>query len=338
MEAGNEIRVNWWFRLGGAVLILTALVSFFAGFYRTKFYRLTGDAVWIWPQHRLASGDPIAFFATKDFVVPPNPPFVRIKVAADPEYTLYFNGVAIGGGVAGREVTLDTYEVGALARQGVQNRIVIAVRSSNGVGGLLAAVDFAPMRENDVVTDQSWTIYSRWTDEILTRTPASIRPVPIQILGRPPVGRWNYVSAARREIRPSKRDVVEAISSEPVRVPIRRIEIVGGIAVASAPLEQATAFEFEKVRGSARIEVPEGRESLAPRVVRIRYAFDRGELSREGDVRSLVVAPGEHEVIDPSSHLLRYVAVFDATARVSVVRDPTPEPKPDDEDDAGSPR
>ena len=105
---------------------------------RTNSSTTPARAQWIWQQHRLAQGDPAAFFATHEFDLPPNRSFTRIKMLGDPEYTLYFNGVAIGGRHVGDDnEALDTYDVSALARD-KKNRMVVAVRSANGVGGLIA--------------------------------------------------------------------------------------------------------------------------------------------------------------------------------------------------------
>src|SRR5437867_3045486 len=64
--------------------------------YAHKFFDVTGRAQWIWAQHQLSRNIPVAFFATRNFDLPPNRQFTRIKVAVDPEYTLYFNGPQIG--------------------------------------------------------------------------------------------------------------------------------------------------------------------------------------------------------------------------------------------------
>src|SRR5713101_4485864 len=107
--------------------------------YSHKFFDVTGRAQWIWPQHRFAANVPVAFFATRDFDLPKNRYFTRIKIAGDPQYTLYFNGREVGGRRTAEDMALDVYDVSTLAHDG-PNRIVVAARSANGVGGLLASV------------------------------------------------------------------------------------------------------------------------------------------------------------------------------------------------------
>src|SRR2546426_11941858 len=63
-----------------------ALFLFTAAFHRLnllyshKFFDATGRAQWIWAQHRVSSNVPVAFFATRDFDLPKNRYFTRIKI------------------------------------------------------------------------------------------------------------------------------------------------------------------------------------------------------------------------------------------------------------------
>src|SRR6266851_1179542 len=91
--------------------------------YSHKFFDVTGRAQWIWPQHRFAANVPVAFFATRDFDLPKN---------------RYFTGREVGGRRTAEDMALDVYDVSTLAHDG-PNRIVVAARSANGVGGLLAS-------------------------------------------------------------------------------------------------------------------------------------------------------------------------------------------------------
>src|SRR5213075_1724317 len=112
----------------------------------------------------------------------------KIKVAGDPEYTLYFNGQEIGGRRFGEHRdALDVFDVTQLAKTG-RNRIVIAARSTNGVGGVLAAVDLSTEVENYVVTDASWKMFHRWNPALPLRDVGL--STPPMVLGQPPRGRW----------------------------------------------------------------------------------------------------------------------------------------------------
>src|SRR5438874_2882294 len=175
--------------IAAAIFVIVAAVSRLELLYSHKFFDNTGTAQWIWQQNRLAQGDPAAFFATHDFDLPPNRSFTRIKMLGDPEYTLYFNGVAVGGRHVGDDnEALDTYDVSTLARD-KNNRMVVAVRSANGVGGLIAAIDLTQEFGNFVVTGNDWHIVRRWRDDLLLHDPPSVDVTRPQLLGRPPARR-----------------------------------------------------------------------------------------------------------------------------------------------------
>src|SRR5215470_12467180 len=94
-----------------AAVVVTFSLSRLYLLYAHKFYDTTGRAEWIWAPHRLSSDVPVAFFATREFNLPPNRYFTRIKIAGDPEYTLWFNGTEIGGRKLGDARALDVYDV-----------------------------------------------------------------------------------------------------------------------------------------------------------------------------------------------------------------------------------
>src|SRR2546430_8287119 len=113
--------------IAAAILIATFAIDRLWLLYAHKFYDVTGLAQWIWAPHQLSRNVPVAFFATRDFDLPANRYFTRIKVAGDPEYTLWFNGTEIGGRKLGDARALDVYDVSDLARSSA-NRVVIGVR------------------------------------------------------------------------------------------------------------------------------------------------------------------------------------------------------------------
>src|SRR5436190_21312322 len=176
--------------------------------YGRKFFDVSGPARWIWPPVDISRQLPVTFFATRDFDLPANRYYTKIKVVGDPEYTLYFNGKEIGGRRVGDESVLDVYDVTPLAKTG-RNRIVVAVRATEGVGGLLAALDISPETENYVVTDASWKVATSWRPELITRdVPGMKHPM---ILGAPPIGRWNYLKP-----RPAALEVPPVATLQPV--------------------------------------------------------------------------------------------------------------------------
>lgn len=324
MTRSHSEEIRFWFRAAGAVFVVAALVAFFWGFFRAQFNRATGEAEWIWPATKLSAGEPLAFFAVKEFEVPLNPPFVRIKIACDPEYTLYFNGEVVGRALEGSRATLDVYDVTPLARQGKPNRIVVAARSANGVGGLIVAVDYAPIRENDIVSDANWKIFAAWRDELAHRD-LDLPSLPVRVLGKPPYGRWNDLTLANRTRAALSPRRLGPVESRPAELPVTRIRVVGGVAVAVREAEQATAWDFGDFEGRCVI-TDSSEAAVATRVVRLRYeqAFDDFRL--DGSMREVALAPGETSYVDPRVVRARWIAMYGSDATPSVVpREGTPE-------------
>lgn len=321
MNDSHLRETGFWFRIAGVVFVVAAICWFFSGFYRAKYHAATGDARWIWPETKLSSGAPLAVFAVKEFEVPLNPPFVRIKIACDPEYTLYFNGKVVGRAVAGSASSLDVYDVTSLALQGKPNRIVVAVRSANGVGGLIAAVDYAPIRENDVVSDSSWRFLAEWRDSVPERD-EGLRTLPVRELGRPPYGRWNDLTLQTRDLVEDSASRIGPVESREVSVPVRTIRVAGGVAIAASESEAATAWDFGEFEGRCLLEAAAG-DAAESRLLRLRYAKSIDDLLREGTVRGIALAPGERIVLDPTLLEARWVAVLGSGATPSIIPDET---------------
>lgn len=285
-------------------------------FFSRKFFSGTGDARWIWVADRsMSSGEPLAFFAVRDVQLPTAREFVRIKIAADPQYTLYFNGNEVGGGMMSRSSDLDVWDVSDLANTG-DNRIVVALRSSNGVGAFLSAVDLALTRRNLFVTDSSWKLFREWRPEILFGRLPNIQMSAPRIVGSPPVGRWNFLEARSRSLEPVALRPESAVRTLDFNGMLPEIRIMSGIAVASTRQTPATAFDFGPVNGRGRIETGGDRE----RVVRVRYANDESELAQQGEVISFVFAKGERSVTDPMTRSFRFMVVYGRGVTATVVK------------------
>jgi len=286
--------------------------------YSQKFFDVTGKAQWIWPRHQLSSDVPVVFFAARDFDLPANRYYTKIKVAGDPEYTLYFNGQEIGGRRFGEDHdALDLFDVTQQAKTG-RNRIVVAVRSTNGVGGLIAALDISPEIENYVVTDSSWKIFRTWNDALPHRDTGAFS-VPM-ILGQPPTGRWNYLATAPGKPQVPVQKVIAPRDAFTFFTRIPETKVIGGVAVVGSRRVRATAYDFgESGDGRARLAI--NFASGQAREIKLRFANVRPELfTVEGDIRPLVFAPGERTVIDPEVRHFRYVMVYGGQARVEVLR------------------
>ncbi len=306
------------------IIVLAAVVAVVAAFsrldllYSHKFFDLTGRAQWIWPRHQLSRDIPVAFFATRDFDLPPNRSFAKIKIAGDPEYTLYFNGARIGGRRAGEEGALDVYDVSMLARDKA-NRIVVAVRSPNGVGGLIASIDVSADYKNVVPTGSEWRIVRRWRDDLVLRdSPASWIESPT-LIGRPPIGRWNYLSLRPGVFAPPTRRIVPPRTSFSFKTALPDIDVLGGVAVVVSRPVGATAYDFGPISGRARLTI--SYDNGVSRAVRVRFANNVSELMTiEGPVEPFVFAAGERTITDPQQRQFRYVMVYGRQATVEVVQ------------------
>ncbi len=308
-------------RLTIALLGLFGLVAAYSRLdllYSHKFFDVTGRAEWIWAQHQLSREIPVALFATRDFDLPPNRAFTRIKIAGDPEYTLYFNGAQIGGLRMGEERALDVYDVSTLARtQG--NRMVIAARSANGVGGIIASVDVSPSYQNVVPTGREWKIVRRWRDDLLLRDPPPSWISSPMVIGHPPLGRWNYLSPRPGILTPPAQRIVLPRSWFMFKTAVPRIEDRSGVVVVVSHPIGATAFDFGSVSGRPRLTI--NYDNGVSRSVQVRFANDVSELRTvEGPVETFVFAAGERTVTDPRERQFRYVMVYGNQATAVVVQ------------------
>ena len=289
------------------IFVFTAAFSHLLGVYSRKFFDRTAPAKWIWARHPMSSNEPLAFFAAREFDLPAKRIYTRLKIAGDPEYTLYVNGREIAGRRVGEQRALDYYDISDLVQTG-RTRIVVAVRAPQGVGGLLVSLDIAPETENWIVSNEQWKIYRNWDPLLLQYDIAGASEPPV-IVGVPPVGRWNYLEIARRER--DAQPVAEKAPKEMFIANAQRPEIrtINGIAVATAIPTKATAFDFGVTKGRVRISVANPR--AFSRVVAVRFANARNELGLvEWNPRPIVFAPGETEVTTPEEHSFRYVMAF----------------------------
>jgi hypothetical protein len=287
--------------------------------YGDKFYDVpnTGNAQWIWMRLQMSAGDPAAFFATRDFDLPPGRQFTQIKIHGDPEYTLYFNGVEIGGRRVGEDSYLDTYDVSKLARDR-GNRIVVSLRSSNGVGGLIVSVDLTQEFHNYLVTDRSWHIVPRWWPDILQRDQGPFQSP--QLFGRPPAKRWNYLTRrpAQNLVPPTGVLLPHGVSS--LQTSLADIQVMDGVAVTVAVPVEAKVYDFG-MGATGRLRLTTTLPSAAAHVIRVRFAADSSELDRvEGGVTTFILAASERSVTDPEPRAFRYAEVFGSSATADLLR------------------
>jgi hypothetical protein len=287
--------------------------------YSHKFFDVTGRAQWIWDPHDLKKGDAIGFYAVRDFDLPPNRYFTKIKIVGDPEYAFWLNGIEIGGREVGQTVSLDEYDVSSIARTG-RNRLVVALRSTDGVGGLLAAVDLSAEIANYVVTDGEWKIFRRWSPELILRDPPGQPPLRPMLLGIPPMRRWNYLAVQPGTPAPRTSEIVRPREVFAITAAMQGVKVVEGVAVRSKRELPATVFDFGPTEGRLRL-MTEPLPSPLSRVVYVRFTNTREELRYiEGSPTPFVFAPGERTVIDPEKRHFRYALVYGLGRRADVLK------------------
>ncbi len=286
-------------------------------FYARKLHDSTGRAVWIWQRSELSREAPVAFFATRDFHLPPNRSFTRIKVAADPQYVLYFNGMEIGGRMVAGDHRLDFYDVSSLARTG-RNRIVVAVRSAKGVGGLLVAVDLSAEVANFLVSDRTWGVVRVWSPDLLWRDPQGVQQP--MILGEPPAGRWNFLTTAQGEPSGSRSVTILPRSTFDYKAALPVVKVVQGVTIASSRRVRARAFDFGGfVDARARVRLQY--DTPVSHLVYIRFTNAREELfTLEGNLQSVVFAARERVVTYPEMRHFRYIGVYGGEAVAEAVK------------------
>lgn len=302
------------------LLVVTAAVSHLNLVYSQKFHEVTGEARWIWARHRMSDDVPLAFFAAREIDLPERRRYTHIKVLGDPEYTLFVNGREIAGRrIPPEDRQIDFYDISENVRTG-RNRIVIAVRAKQGVGGLIAAIDIGPETENWIVTDGSWRIYRSWSPEILLRDTQEAWWEPPVIIGEPPIGRWNFLPVKKREHDLPPTVTLAPKDSFAMKASLPKIRTRSGIAVAVAERQRARAFDFGPVSGRIRITLDRAQQ-FGSRAVMIRTANHREELDAiDWNSRAVVFAPGERVVTTPETHLFRYVLVYGVGASAEVTR------------------
>ena len=301
-----------------AAVLVTFSLSRLYLLYAHKFYDITGRAQWIWAPGQLSRDVPVAFFATREFDLPPNRYFTHVKIAGDPEYTLWFNGTEIGGRKLGDARALDVYDVTDLARTSA-NRMVIGVRSGDGVGGVIASVDIAPDYQNVLVTDGAWHIVRRWMEDLMVRDPEPAAITRPMLLGRPPIGRWNYLGRQDRARAQPPQRVIAPRATFDFKTAIPVVEVRAGVAVTVPQPKRAFVFDFSPITARTRLTLRY--TSTAAHVVNVRFANERAELSAiEGPIEQFVFAAGERTIVDPVERRFRYVMVYGGEATADVVQ------------------
>jgi len=150
-------------------------------------------ARWIWAQNVVRAGEPLTFYAARDFELEEGVEKAWLSLAASESYVLWVNGQAVGSGIwrDGSKVA-DLYELSDWLERG-HNRLVVELRSATGAGGLLATLRFGELGHAALVTDAHWRIF-RQAEPRLLRGLARLEELEggeePQLWQWPPTGRW----------------------------------------------------------------------------------------------------------------------------------------------------
>lgn len=173
-------------------------------------------ARWIWADGTLASFEPSAFFAVRDFDLEAPPSHATLLIAADEVYVLWLNGRLVGSNSYLPGTPADRYSVAPFLTAG-RNRIVVELRSSRSAGGLIAALRLGEPEKTIGVTDASWRIFRRWGRELSRNRRLGKRSGEAPVVwGAQPTGRWRLaLPATTRPTFPT--DLRQTRSAAPVR-------------------------------------------------------------------------------------------------------------------------
>ncbi len=275
---------------------------------------LVGAGRWIWAPGLGADDTAAAFFAVRDFELSTAAADAVLRLAADEEYFVYLNGRPVGAGAWHQGGGLDRYDVGRFLVPG-RNRLVVELRTTHGLGALLAAVELPESGEFAVVSDSSFRILRAYYPGFHWSAEDFRRAEPAFSWGRPPAGRWG--DAREGAERPAlDRLLADAPALAPVRARLdgedgwrRQLR---GITTRSA------TFDFgRQVRGFLFVRFAERRGGRG-----LLYYSDRPAppvLERPGGF--LVNPPGRAEWSAASSRAFRYVTLvtLEEVAEVAVL-------------------
>ena len=177
----------------------------------------TGRAQWIWAEVKPDAGW-VGFFAVRDFQIDVIPDErTTLLITADEEYVAFLNGQAVGSGSYQPGSGVDAYDVSSVLVAGA-NRLLIELRSSHSVGGLLLNV--TTDGESLVVSDDSWGVLEEYREDEKWPGTAIGDLVPVKVWGQPPTGRWEIPGTT--QLRPRLRQ--QLLSRRPLPAELVRLE------------------------------------------------------------------------------------------------------------------
>ena len=140
------------------------------------------------------------------------------------------------------------------------------------------------------------------------------------LIGRPPIGRWNFLSSRVGEFSAPAVQIIAPKAAFRFKTAIPEVRDISGVPVVVPQPIAAIAYDFGGgVRG--RVQFTTTYDNRVARAINVRFANDRSELiAVEGPVERFVFAPGEKTITDPEQRSFRYVMVYGGQATVSVLQ------------------
>jgi len=162
----------------------------------------TRGAAWIWDPGARAGTAPETFLAVRDFELAFPPIEARLFAQGDEEAHVYLNGEPILLYRYHENDPLAVVDVADRLLPGA-NRIVVELRSAQGMGGLLLSLETEGREEIWVGTDGEWRIVHSLGPTTLETGAALPESEAARVLSLPPAGRWGRPRAgpARAQLR-----------------------------------------------------------------------------------------------------------------------------------------
>jgi hypothetical protein len=176
--------------IGGALVVLILGGGSRAIDWAWRHWRCpTRNAAWIWSPEAEPGKAPVTFLAIHDFHLAYPATAARLLVQGDEEAHVYLNGEPIALYRYLESDALASIEVARFLLPG-ENRIAVELRSSQGMGGLLLALEVTGREHLWFGTDASWRIVRELGEQTLVAGTPLPEAEPARVLSLPPAGRW----------------------------------------------------------------------------------------------------------------------------------------------------
>ncbi|OQC41533.1 MAG: hypothetical protein BWX64_00830 [Acidobacteria bacterium ADurb.Bin051] len=287
-----------------------------------------GEAHWLWAPEDPRGTAPTAFFLVRDFSLETPPAgAARLIASGDEEYSVFLNGAWVAAGRYHPGAPAEVRDLTGILRPG-ENRLVVELRSSHGLGGFAARLADGADRTL-LLTDASWEVVrADWgllTDGV--REPGAAP----RDWGVSPVGRWQRLSPG--PVRPPLAGEREELAARWfTSLPQGEWFPAPQSAYPAFPLGRKVIFDWGKpVEGFLALEFATGEGGGRTLVT---FAEELTDEVRPRADRLFVRPPGRNYWYDVEPHRFRYATVVTldpvlaAKVYLEPVGAPPPEPPP----------